>query len=294
MSKLMGILLTILFVLFPYDIKKGVFLGLENSLKALFPSLFPYMVISSVFHYTGGLSVVSEIIYKIIYKITGISKNASGAYILSLFCGYPTGARLSSELYKENKISKEEMQKLFCFASIPGFGFCISYLESMYQSGLKMYLSFVLSSLIINFFISKKSDVTVLYAKKEETYLSIGESITKSVISSSKSMLSIIGFVCFFSGLGEILKKISGNNITGSILCGFLEITAGNTEIYNFIPHYAGKYLSVFLTGFGGFSIIFQSLSFSKNDISIIHFILARFIFALISLIIFFILGGLL
>ncbi len=300
MSKIMGLMLTVLFLIFPKELKAGISNGLNNTFSLLIPSVFPYIIISSLFLNTGALNIVSEITYKFIKKLTGISKNASGAYLLSLFCGYPTGAKLSSSLYNEKSISKYEMKKLFYFASVPGFGFCVSFLGLLYNDGIKIYLSYILASVTINFILKNKGKKEYLFEKKEDISYNFSESLVESIRSSSKTMLEITGYVCFFSSLCEIIKKteiITNNSLLSALLCGFLEITTGNAEIYNLINVYPYiKYIAVFLTGFGGMCVLFQSMSFDrKNNISILHFMLSRFIFSLFSLIFFIIfqfLGG--
>ena len=303
MSKIMGLVLTVLFLVFPKELKAGISNGLNNTFSLLIPSVFPYIIISSLFLNTGALGVVSDLTHKFIKKLTGISRNASGAYLLSLFCGYPTGAKLSSSLYNEKSISEYEMKKLFYFASVPGFGFCVSFLGLLYNDGIKIYLSYVLASVTIFFILKtkeKREKEEYFFEKKAKISYNFSESLVESVRSSSKTMLEITGYVCFFSSLCEIIKKteiITNNSLLSALLCGFLEITTGNAEIYKLInvcPY--TKYIAVFLTGFGGMCVLFQSINFDrKNDISIIHFMLSRFIFSLLSLLFFVIfqfLGG--
>ncbi len=294
MSKIMGILLTAVFLVFPSELKRGISNGLNSTFTLLIPSVFPYMVISSLFLNTGALSIISKIAHKFIKKLTGISKNASGVYLLSLFCGYPTGAKLSSSLYSKNTISEYEMKKLFYYATIPGFGFCVSFLGNLYGNGIKIYFSYVLASLFINFILKgeKNRETEEYFEEKDASSYGFGESLVKSVRSSSQTMLEITGYVCFFSALCEIIKraeKITNNKIITALFCGFLEITTGNAEIYKLVSDspYA-KYIAVFLTGFGGMCVLFQSMSFDKkNSINIIYFILSRFVFSLCALIFF-------
>jgi len=291
MSKISGIVITLLFILFPFEIKTGILQGLKNTVTLLIPSIYPYMVISSFFLNTGAIDVVSKIISSPINKLTGISKNASAAYLLSLFCGYPTGARLATQLYSESSISEHEMKKLFCFASVPGFGFCVSFLGGLYKNGLKIYFSYILASLIIFFLLKEKKIVTNKITNEIPSY-NFGESLIRSIKTSSLTMLELSGYICFFSGFCEIIKKIAAQKPLSSIICIFLEIATGNKEISGIFYSDIAKYIAVFMTGFGGMCVIFQSMSFSKNKISIIYFMTARLIFAILSLVIFIIMGG--
>ncbi len=283
MSKMTGLILTVIFIIFPNELKNGINIGLRNTFTLLIPSVFPYMVISSLFLYTGALETISEFIFHPINKITGISKNACGAYILSLFCGYPTGARLATQLYEENAISEKEMKKLFFFGTVPGFGFCVSFLGGIYKNGLKIYLSYILASLIMFIILKEKKHLPFNEVKLPE--YKFGESLIKSIKSSSASILEIAGFVCFFSCFCEIIKNIAPTKMMSAIFGIFLEITTGNTLIQTVFPNDIAKYISVFMTAFGGMCVIFQSMSFSKGKVSIIYFMMARVIFAIFSLV---------
>ena len=55
-------------------------------------------------------------------------------------------------------------------------------------------------------------------------------------------------------------------------------------------PYGIAKYIAVFMTGFGGMCVIFQSMSFSNGKITTIHFMISRTIFAVLSLVFYIIL----
>ena len=291
MSKTLGILITLLFILFPAYVKEGMIRGLEISAFSLTPSLFPYMVISGIFLNSGGLEVASEVFQRFSGRIFRFSKNACGGFVLSLFCGYPTGARISTELLKENLISKKEALRIFLIANIPGFGFCVSFLDSKYQNGLRIYISYLLTAVILNFIFSffLKSD-KMLYKKRENP--PFFRCITDSVKSAGLTMLNLCSFICFFSCLSSVLKLFVKNKKLYAVISAFLEISAGAEEIQKYFPYKEACYLTVFFTGFCGLSVLFQSLSFSdeKTDIRLLLF--SRLLFAVLSLIIFILTGG--
>lgn len=291
MSKALGILITILFILFPAYVKEGVSKGLEICAFSLLPSLFPYMIISGIFLSSGGLEAVSEIIHKFLKNFLKFSKNGCGGFILSLFCGYPTGARISQELLKDDLISEKEASRLFLIANIPGFGFCVSFLNAKYANGLKIYISYLLTAIILNFIFShflKYEEIT--FTKKES--LPFYKCITDSVKSAGITMLNLCSFVCFFSCLSSVFKLFVKNKKLYAVISAFLEITTGAEEIQKNFPHKEACYLTVFFTGFCGLSVLFQSLSFSSEKANIKLLLLTRFMFACLSVIIFILIGG--
>lgn len=292
MSELLGVLITLLFIIFQKSVKTGLKKGLEISVLSLLPSLFPYMLISGIFLKSGGVDIVSDIVYTIFGKFLKLSKKSCGGYVLSLFCGYPTGARISSELSEDNEISKKEALRLFLAGNIPGFGYCASFLNAKYGNGLKIYFSYVIASLILNYIYSffLKSEIDI--SKTKNTILPFYKAVTESVKSACLSMLNLCGFVCFFSCISEILNQITNNKKLYSIINSFLEISSGAETVSQYFKTEEALYITVFFTGFCGLSVIFQSLSFKKGAINIKLLLLTRFLFGLLSLFIFILLKG--
>ena len=131
MSKIIAVIFMILFIIFPQEIKNGAKEGIENGVFVLIPSIFPYIVISNIFIKTGASEVVSSFFYKILRPVFRYSESFSSFYLISLFCGYPTGAKMSS-VYEET--NKRESLRLFSFGNVPGFGFCVSFLGFLTKS----------------------------------------------------------------------------------------------------------------------------------------------------------------
>lgn len=288
MSEFIGIALTVLFVFFPKITSEGVKKGLEISVFSLVPSLFPYILISGIFQKSGASEVVSDVIYRFFKKILRFSKNGCGGFVLSLFCGYPSGAKISSELLKNNEISEKEAIRLFLVGNIPGFGFCVSFLNSKYKNGLKIYFSYIITALILNFvfsFFLKETKISPR-TKKEEKNLFF-KTVTDSITSASQTMLNLCGFVCFFSALSYVLGNFIKNKKLYALTNAFLEISSGAEQIEKIFQKDIALYTTVFFTGFCGLSVMMQSLSFSEIKINPKLLFLSRFIFALTSLCVF-------
>ena len=284
--------LLVLFILFPAQVKDGVKTGLDNGFLVLVPSLFPYMVISQCFILTGGARVISSFLYRPVNFFTGLTRKGSEIYFLSLFCGYPTGARLASISYANGEIDKNEQLKLFSMANIPGFGFSVAYLGGAVLKntwlGIKIYISFALASVFfgyfLNFFICGNETNSGAY---KNTELNLGDALVKSILDSSKSIISVIAFVCFFSSLVKILSVFIKNNLFLVCISAFLEITTGIPELVKVFPE--GAAAVVFFAAFSGLSIIFQSVSFqTKDKINLFLFIILRLVFGIISAVIFY------
>lgn len=280
MSKWTGWGLLFWFMCFPDAVKTGIIKGLELGGRVLIPSIFPYLVASGILVKTGALHGISQKI-----NIGNLSETAREMLIPSLFCGYPTGARLSALAYDNGSITKQEFSLLFLFANIPGFGFSISYLGSIFGStltGVFAYLSFLLASLTLLWFFGKSlPDRQSHFVKKQEVKnLAISDALVESISESAQTMVSLLFFVCFFSSLIDLLQNLPLPKNFYPIGASFLEITTG---IFLLAQNYPLT-ITVFFCGFSGLSVMFQSLYFDKNHaVNFPRLLLGRLIYGMVS-----------
>lgn len=261
MSKWTGWVLLFLFMCFPDAVKNGITKGLDLGGRVLIPSIFPYLVISGILVKTGALHGISKKI-----RISNLSEHAREMLIPSLFCGYPTGAKLSALAYDNGSITKQEYSLLFLFANIPGFGFAVSYLGGIFGctcTGVFAYLGFLLASLTLLWFFGKNlpDKPSVFFAKEKAKKLKLSDALVESVSESAQTMVSLLFFVCFFSSLIDLAQCISLPANCYPIVASFLEITTGVCLLAKNHPMEA----TVFFCGFSGLSVMFQSLYFDKN-----------------------------
>ncbi len=279
MSRWLGIGIFILFLCYPKIAADGISKGLEKGFLVLMPAIFPYMVVSQILMKTGGATYLERIFCKNkdskMYKLI----------IPSLFCGYPTGARLASVAYDNNEITKRELYQMYGFFNIPGFGFSVSYLGGvLYQSvglGIRIYLSFLCASLLLGWFFQKKDDISFgKTIKPVEKPLPFSTALVESVSESALAILSLICFVCFFSSLICFLRSFLPDSPLCSALCSIIEITSGLPLL---IQHFPLPF-AIFFTGFSGICVMFQSIFFDKkNAVNLLSLFLLRSIYGIVS-----------
>lgn len=298
MSKWTGWGLLLCFLCFPTAIKNGILSGLELGERILIPSIFPYLVTSGILVKTGGLEKISKK-----FRIGNLSEAAKEMLIPSLFCGYPTGARLPGLAYNNGSITKAEFTLLFLFANIPGFGFSVSYLGGIFGNigkGFIAYCSFLLASLsLLCLFGKKLPNQSDLYLQKNhrneqqeqkkqqeqkiqknQKKQKISDALVESISESAQTMVSLLFFVCFFSSLIDLLKNLPLPVDWFPIGAAFLEITTGILLLAQSYP----METVIFFCGFSGLSVLFQSLYFDKNHaINCLRLFLGRIIYGIIS-----------
>ena len=234
----------------------------------------------------------------------------SFAFIMGLISGYPTGAKIVTNL-RENKVcSRIEAERLICFTNNSGplfiLGFVGISIFANSEIGYLLLFTHILSAITIGIiFRFWKKDIEI----KTKTYLPIksntntnnfGNILTESIKKSILTIVNIGGFIVLFSVIISILENCKiiylfskmlnliniPENISYSLLTGFIELSngIGSLSIINFSNISNLIIIAAFLLGFGGISVILQVYSIiSKTDISIKPYILAKLLQGIIA-----------
>ena len=104
-------------LLFPKKVLADSLAGLDLWFHTVLPSLLPFMILSNVLI---GANVVSQLMRPFsgfFRHVLGLSPEGGYAWLLGLFCGFPMGARLTGDMYRQHRISIEEAVYLLTFAN---------------------------------------------------------------------------------------------------------------------------------------------------------------------------------
>lgn len=251
--------------------------GLALCSGVLIPTLFPFMVLSELLMISGIDRMLSKILGNILEKIFMIPRCATSAFILGLLCGFPVGTVIAYSLYDKGKISNDELLHLLLFCNIQSSAFIINTVGlSMLGSknaGLILYASQIIALIVTGaayprIFPPKKSSIDLKISDKV-SHEGLTLRFTRSIKSSVLSVLSICGFVLFFSVLCGIAFDLGKRlNIPYSItliLCSALEMSCGCLEVSETLHGAAALYGCTAVLGFSGISMHFQIMSLCKN-----------------------------
>jgi sporulation integral membrane protein YlbJ len=272
----------VLIIAMPEAARKGVSSGLNICGAILIPSLFPFMVLSS-FMIESGITELIGRIFKLPAKyLFGLSPEGSSVVLMALVGGYPIGARMSGQLYKSGKISKNEAKNIILFALNSGPAFAIGAVGTAIlgsrNAGIMIYASTSLSMLLMGIYMNyyqlagrkgkklvennqrkvekldnKTTDSSSNSTAKQENFTSL----TKAVVNASSGMLSICAWVIFFSAMTEVIKVLIKDTDALNLFTYIAEVTAGT----NAASATGNAALIAFVVGFGGLCVHFQVLS---------------------------------
>ena len=292
MKKISNYFLTFIIILFGVGLiffSSSNIVAVRNSLdlflNSVFPSLFPFLIVTELLSYTSLVPWISSK-FKRIMPAIGIYP-----FIMGIISGYPVGARIVANLREENRISRVDGERLLIFTNNAGPLFIIGcvgcgiYLNS--SIGFILYFVHFLSSVTTGFIFGRfyKSSYREESVNRQSLdFSSLGEIISKCIKKAFYTLSIVCGFVIIFS---LIVSMIDASNILTvfnnvwieDLLFGILEITTGvqlissiksATLFYNLIA-------TAFLLGIGGISVLLQVWSvISKTDLSIKPYIVGK------------------
>lgn len=169
-----GMLLIMLILFFPQEGMTSALLGISIWWEVLFPALLPFFVISEVLlglgvvHFLGTLL---DPIMRPLFRVPGI-----GGFVMAmgLVSGYPVGARLTSQLWEQNLLNREEGERLVAFTTTADPIFLIGAVAIGFFHDASLATLFVIShygaSFIVGFimrFHGRSSAVTTAHASRE-------------------------------------------------------------------------------------------------------------------------------
>ena len=115
-------------LVYPTEALKAAREGLNLWLNVMIPTLLPFLICTGILVQTG---LISRLLapFKTLWKIVfGISPAGAYAVLVGMLCGYPMGAKTTSDLYENGQITKKEAEYLLTFVNQPSPVFVRTYL----------------------------------------------------------------------------------------------------------------------------------------------------------------------
>ena len=216
------------------NVQAAVAMAMKNCLYVLVPVIFPSLVLCLCLVRVTGKPPKLLLQF---FRFLGLPDGAVLPFLLGMFGGYCTGAKLIQTMWDKGKLSKKQASMALSFCVNPGYGFVAGVLKS---DGKWVYLFLLLSSLLVGTMACRKESVVF----EEEATQNI-EIVFKDALGEGISaMLGVIASVLLFSAVSACIP----NNMP---LMG-LDVTSELLKLCEKLP------LAAFLLAFGGLSIFLQ------------------------------------
>ena len=283
---------------FPQTVFTGASYGLVLWFRHVLPTLLPYMVLINILIRTPALHWICRITSTFLCPLLGTSYYGTFAVLTGFLCGYPMGAKTTSDLLNVNKISRSEASYLLSFCNNTSPAFILSYVVAQNMKERNLCIPFFL---ILTFTPLMLSFIFRLFYRLPESSCSFpqvtpgsfsnpSESISDSfldrcILNAFESVTKVGGYMMMFSVLIQLLASVLPNTIFSLLLYSSLEISTGIRLLFSSALYTTEKIiLCAFLTSFGGWCCIAQTYSMiSSSQLPILPYITAKLVTALVT-----------
>ena len=268
--------------------------------SSIFPSLFPFFILSSLLINYGFIELTSEL-FKPVMWLFGIDSRCSFILLSSLVSGYPSSALYTMMLYDEGVIDSATASKVLTFTHFSNPLFLLGTLSIVFlnskEAGLLILICHYIGNIMIgilfrnynksngNYRVNIKDGLFNM-TKRINHSSSIGSVLTDAIKSTISTLLTILGTITVFLVLTTIINSnIHLNSFYQSVLNGIFELTQGlkYVSLLN-IPLRLKSVISCLLISFGGLSVHLQVISIiNGTDIKYTPFLCARIIHSMVS-----------
>ena len=279
--------LTLIFTLLILYIKDSnliinEFLSYTNIfITKLFPSVFIIYILSDL--------LINYGIIKLLKKIT---KYPTTIYILliSLISGFPSGPKTIKDLNNEEFISEEESNKLIKFTHFPNPIFLFSTISLITKNISIIYISIIISNLIILIINKPKSNNKLPNIKEQDFTTTLSNSIIKTL----KIIILIYGTSIFFYLISVIILKYINNKDLYILINILFDLTKGITTTSLINNQILKDLVIILLLTISPLNINIQIKSIlSDTNIKYINFIKGRLISSILTIILYFLIRSL-
>ncbi len=282
-------------LLFPSQALLASKSGLHLWFDILIPSLFPFLLLSDFLISAGLVQPVVSLLSPFFSRFLGLSPEGTYTFLMGFLCGYPMGAKISSDLVARGQLSFQEAAYLLGFCNNVSPAFLITFLVTqqlkapslMFPTLLILYSAPLTYALLTNpsYRRLKKthpfsSCPTDSSAKESLSFSMIDQCIFRSV----QTIVKLGGYVILFSLLSSMTALFPLPEFLKALFSALFEITNGTPSILSSLPEpYA--YLSLMVCiSFGGLSALAQTNSVIKNaHLSLGNYVRSKIIISILS-----------
>jgi hypothetical protein len=254
--------------------------SVETCLYTIIPALFGFMAISSYLIKSGLFRILFKPVYLLLRHIIKLSEEEFGIFLLSLFGGYPIGAKLLAD----NTKMRTESAPLLAFCYCPSPGFVISVvglgLFSNPQAGLLVYFSNVLACVLIAIILNfKRKNITTAHGNPPLRL----NAFTPAVLSASSALFPVCAVVVAFGLIKGALQFIGIQHLLGEAASAYIFAALEITGTSSLAPNPALLPLIAALFSTGGLCILMQIPALFNDKIPLRGFFLWRIPAAILS-----------
>ena len=259
--------------------------GMTLWLNTLIPTLLPFIILTGILTRIDNIQKILSPLESYFRVLLGVSSWGGYVFLLGMLCGYPLGAKLASDLYESDKISKKEALYLTTFCNNPSPAFIITYLcksclKDTVPAGMvfaSIFSANLICMLFFRFFVYQ--NVTISDSPGFSPEISSRKNILDfSIMNGFETITRLGGYILLFSILAGCIRYYAPFPLLYQyLLLGFTEITSGLSLIsVSGLPYMTRILLSAAATASGGLCILAQTKGVLHHDLSILPYFISK------------------
>lgn len=260
---------------------RGASMGLALCIRAVIPSLFPFLFLCSVL--TGSLWGSQSPLLRPLCRKLGIPAGAESILLAAWLGGYPAGAQVIGQAYREQGLIRDDAHHLlrFCSNAGPAFLFGMTAVQFSRLSDLwALWLIQISASLLTGFLHLHRPTGPAALPRKDA-------SIPRLLASSVRTMGILCGWILLFRMISEYLVRWFLWYFPSEIqviFSGILELSNGCCSL-SAIPDPGFRFcVCSGLLSFGGICVVMQTASI-LHGLSIKPYLAGKLIQTALSLV---------
>lgn len=284
-------------IIFGKTVSEYVINAIKNCISVIIPSLFPFMAVSGLIISTGlyhKLGIPFSLISRYVFRI---KPELFSIFLISSVGGYPIGAKLITELYKNGETDRHTAEKMlgYCYMGGPAFfvGVAGMKIYGSLTAGIVIFASIFTANILTMLFFSATSEIPPQNIKMNKLSFSI-DKVTECINSAGKGIAGICSAIIFFASIIAVLDKSGIIDVLSKYISKISNISSDTCKIFiksmleiscvsdapsdiRFMP------IITAILSFGGLCIILQVEGILNSELSTDNFLFCRIITMILS-----------
>lgn len=277
--------LFLLLAVFSDAARAGALAGLRLWENLLAPSLLPFFVSAGLLTQLGADRALGEILAPALGRALHLNGAGCALFLLGLSGGYPLGAATAAEMVAAGSLDRREAERLLRFCDNTGPAFAVGAVGTgIFRSaglGFALWGIHGMSALLLGLVSRLKETPAPSSLSPKESLPLPGECLTRAVSGAVRSIISIGGYISFFSALlsvagefgypakaADAVASLTGGDPAAlrALLSGMLELSGGIGAMKGLSPTPANLALASFLLGWGGLCVHLQAAAVAAPE----------------------------
>lgn len=250
-----------LFLYYDHEAAAAAFSALSACIRQIVPSLFPYMVLSSLI---VSLELAAPLCRVFPMHVFGLPSCTAPVLLTGLLCGFPVGAVGCAALSQSGKITKREAAHLCALSCHTSPAFLLGVVGTAWGSksfALLLYGTCVAFAVVygVLFRPSRCNRTTDRAARAIVPHPKLAPAFCRAVCDAASSCLTVTGFIVFFRTASAVIATaVPLLTVPCAILLEFSSGALYGAQVGGAV----GAGMTGFAVGFSGLSVLAQLLQY--------------------------------